>query len=163
MKTSKASRQSRIKKIEAGMSKYYGNQPAFQLAGTAYSPAALDVLLEADIAASDAVDQARAVWLKAVEVQKATRVKTNPVLRAIRNKVLGDYGDTRDAGNVLADFEFKPRSTRKATGKEVVAAAEKRDATRKARGTMGKKEKQEIKGVVTTSAAPVASLPKATP
>jgi hypothetical protein len=132
---SKATRQSRIKKIEAGMSKYYGNLATLQVAGTAYSPAALDAVLQADIAASDAADQARAVWLKAVEVQKATRAKTNPVLRAIRCKVLGDYGDSRDAGTVLADFDFKPRSTRKATGKEVVAAAEKSAATRKARGT----------------------------
>ena len=159
---SKASRQAKVQKIVAAMSKFYGTQPV-SLAGTTFSRAALQKLLQADVASSDAVDQARAVWLKAVEAQKASRTQTNPVLRAIRNKVLGDHGDSRDAGEVLAEFGIAPRSTRKATSEEQVAAAKKRTATREARHTLGSKERSKIDGTTVAVNNGAESTPAASP
>lgn len=156
-KSSKSDRQSKIRKIGAGMSKFYGNLKSFKLGGTTFTPAELAQLLESDIAACDAADQARAAWLKAVEAQKAANAETNPVLRAIRNKVLGDHGDTRDAGELLAVFGFSPRTTRKRTGAENVEAANKREATRKARHTLGKKQREQIRA--TTDGSSVATPP----
>jgi hypothetical protein len=128
------------------MSKYYGSQPSIQLAGNDFTMAALRKLFNADIAASDAVDEAKALWLKAAQAQTASRKKTNPVLTAIHRMVLSQYGDTRDAGDILAAFGLAPRSTRKATGKEMVAAAEKRAATRKGRRAIGTDQQKTING-----------------
>lgn len=146
--TNKSTRQDAIRKVMAGMSKYYGNLPSVRLAGTVFTPAALLQFLQADIASSDAADQARADLLKAVEAQTATRGKTNVVLRAIKSLVFSDQGDSKDVSDVLAFFGYSPRTRKKASAEENALAAAKRNATRKARGTVGKKARGKIHGTV---------------
>jgi len=154
---SKAARQTRIQKVVAGLTKYYGNLPQVTFAGQTFAPAALLQFLQGDIAASDAVDQARASLTQLVQTERGIQAKTNPVLVAIRSAVLGQFGNTKDAAEVLAVFGYSPRSTRKPRAVELVAKAEKAEATRKARGTTGKKAKAKIKG------APNQSAPVTTP
>jgi len=166
-KQSKATRQDRIRKVMAGMSKFYGNQRTVRLAGTTYKPADLQKLLQADITSSDAADQAKAAWLKAVNAQMKTRGTTDPVLRAIRHLVLGDHGDSKEAVDVLAAFGWSPRKPQKASGDEMVAKANKARATRQARGTKGSRQKKEIKGspaeTVAVTATPEAPAAPTTP
>ena len=148
---SKTDRQATIRKVLAGIDQYYANLPQLRLAGTVYTIAALKQFLNGDIAASDLTDQARANLSKAAAAQKATRASTNPVLRAIRNLVLADYGDSLTASDVLAVFGYSPRKPRKAKGTEMAATAAKAAATREARGTKGKKQKKSITGTTAKS------------
>ncbi|HEY8039212.1 MAG TPA: hypothetical protein VIF15_05430, partial [Polyangiaceae bacterium] len=69
-----------------------------------------------------------------------------PVLRYLKTFVVTQFGDTQDSGPKLEIFGFTPRKARTTTVKTKAAAAEKVVATRKARNTMGPKQKAKIKG-----------------
>jgi protein-disulfide isomerase-like protein with CxxC motif len=157
----KTLRQDAIRKVMAGMTKHYGDQQVIRLAGHDFDPAALQAFLEAAIASSDATVQARAAWAKAVDAERANRAETSKVLGAIRHLVLGNHGDSMAVSEELAAFGFAPRSPRKVTSAENVDAAAKRKATRKARGTLGKKARLKIHGAPELAPAPPA--PQADP
>ena len=59
-----------------------------------------------------------------------------------------------EKSRIYGEFGFRPRKKWKTTVKAQRAANEKRAATRKARGTMGKRQRRAIRGVV---AAPTAA------
>jgi hypothetical protein len=147
-KTSKASRQDAIRKVLAGWTKYFGNVAQVVLAGTDFTPASLQQFLLADIATSDAADQQKGAWMKSVQLERASRTNTDPVLRAIRSLVLSQYGDTKQANDVFAVFGYSPRTRRKAKTADKAKAAEKAVATREARGVTGKRKRAGIKGNV---------------
>jgi hypothetical protein len=92
-----------------------------------------------------------------------------PVVQAYRSWVVATYGN---APSTLADYDVTPRKVpTPLTAEQQVAKAQKAAATRKARNTMGSKQKKSVKGTVpaavpttssTTSqpaASPVASAP----
>ena len=71
---------------------------------------------------------------------------------------------TFSSASVLADFGLVPEKARTPLTVEQKAAAKaKRDATRKARGTMGKKQKLEVVGNVTGVAITPITAPAAQP
>jgi hypothetical protein len=143
---SKASRANAIRKVIAGWDTYFGNVPDVVLAGTTFTAASLRRFLEADIATSDAADRARATWEKLVELERQSRARTNPVLRAIEQLVVSHAGDSKQAAVMFAAFGYKVRSRRKAKAAEKAEAAAKALATRKARGVVGKRKRAKIKG-----------------
>ncbi len=145
---SKTTRADAIRKVKAGLSKYYASTPLV-LAGTSYKPAALQTFLQADVDANDASTAARANWLNTVKVAKSTDAETDPVLRAVKAQVEAQYGEAPNADSVFADFGWAPRKKPTKTVQQKTAAVAQTQATRKARGTMGPKAKAKIKGVVT--------------
>src|SRR5271155_3324604 len=78
---SKMSRQDRIRKVLAGAQKHFPAPTTITLAGAPYTTAQLADLGQKDIAASDAATQARATWLKAVQVQDTSHAQVDPVFR----------------------------------------------------------------------------------
>ena len=144
---SKTDRADKIRKIQAGLQKYFGNVN-LTLLGTSYTPAALQAFLQADVASNDASTLANAAWLKTVKDARDTDAKTNPVLRAIRAQVMAVYGEDQNVANILAEFGFAPRKKVVLTAEQKAEKAAKLRATRAARGTKGSRQKAKIHGTV---------------
>jgi hypothetical protein len=158
---SKTDRADKIRKIQAGLQKYFGNVN-LTLLGTSYTPAALQAFLQADVASNDASTLAHAAWLKTVEDARATDAKTDPVLRAIRAQVLAVYGEDPNVADILAAFGLAPRKKVVLTAQQKADKAAKLRATRAARGTKGSKQKARIHGTVPAGSASSASPTGAT-
>jgi hypothetical protein len=149
----RTTRADRIRKIKAGLQKYYASTPLV-LAGTSYQPAALQAFLQTDVDANDAATTAKASWLQAAKDAKSTDQATDPVLTAIHSQVEAQYGGAPNAETVRADFGYARKTRQPLTAEQKAAAAAKRKATREARHTMGPKEKSKIHGTVVTSSSP---------
>jgi hypothetical protein len=130
-----------------GVDKYFSSNRSILLAGTDITPAALKAVFQDDIDATNALDAAEAQAKQRRATQRAARKKASATRRDLKAYILGNYGPT--AVQMLDDFGFtapKPRGVRKvATKAQAVAQAE---ATRKARHTMGKKQRAKVKGKV---------------
>jgi hypothetical protein len=142
---SKKTRNDRLRLIASGAQKHFPNA-SLTLAGQTLTTSALEQLLQQDIAATDAADKAHAAWLTAVQAQNASHRALAPVLRALNSYVLAQFGDSVDVGTVLADFGYSPRKVTKVPVDTKAAAAAKAVATRKARHTMGAKQKKAVHG-----------------
>jgi len=163
----KVTRQVRIGQVIAGIEKYFMSLPAINLGGTSYTPAALVEKLQEGLSAIKQTSTAKAAWLAEVQTERDTLDELRPLLRYIKASVVAQFGDTQDSSQKLEDFGFTPRKARSKNVAVKTEAADKGRATRKARGTMGKKEKSKIKGTVapqpptggpaTTGPAPTAS------
>lgn len=148
---SKTNRAEMIRKVMAGLAKYYG-KGTLLLAGTSYTPAALQKLLQSDIDANDGSTQARAAWLEAVKEARATDATTDTVLEAIEATVKGQYAKASNADTVLADFGYPaPKKVVKTVAVKAAALA-KTEATRAARHTMGKRQKAKVVGILPAAA-----------
>ncbi len=127
---------------------------AIPVGGTTYTPTALMALIQSRIDATNEVVTAKAAWLNASKTYKAIDAQVALVIRELRNVVIGYFGA---ASPKLADFGFAAPKRTPLTPAKKAAAALKRAATRKARGTMGKKQKLAITGA--TASAPAAPAP----
>ncbi|MGH7269450.1 MAG: hypothetical protein ACREJ3_03385, partial [Polyangiaceae bacterium] len=127
------------------------NVPSLQIMGKAYTMAEAIQLIQSRIDAVNAAGSAKANWHNAAATYKALSAQATEVVRGLRLYALNAFG--RDSP-VLADFGFAPPKKATLTPEQEVAKASKARATRKARGTMGKRQKAKIKGeVVVTSPA----------
>jgi hypothetical protein len=141
--------------VIVGVQKHLLNVPSLPVAGSTYTPADLVKLVQSRIDSAGVVAAANANRHATVVAHDALGTKLTPILRGLRQYVLNVFGETSP---VLADFGFTPPKTATRTPEEKAAAAAKALATRKARGTMGSKQKKAVKGTT----APVAP-PPATP
>jgi hypothetical protein len=148
----KSSRADRLRKVQAGLKKYYTNVN-LTLAGTSYTPSALQDILQADVAADDASTMAREKWLTAVKAAQDVHLRTNPVVRAIAAQVRAQHGETQASGDILAEFGFAPRKVAPRTVDDKASAVAQLRATREARGTKGKRQKAKVKGQVPATGA----------
>jgi len=160
----KTTRADAIRKVCAGLAKYYGKGTLI-LAGISFTPAALQKLLQGDIDANDASTQARAQWLNTVKVARSTDSTTDPVLRAVRAAVTSQYAEATNASTVLVDFGYTPRKQVVKTVATKATAVAKSTATREARHTMGPRQKAKVVGVLPAAGAPgtTASVPTSPP
>lgn len=147
--------------VLVGIQKHLLNVPSLPLAGSAITPADLVKLVQSRIDSAGVVAAASATWHSTVTAHKALNAKLTPVVRGLRQYVLNVFGETSP---VLADFGFTAPKTVTRTPEQKAAAAAKAKATRKARGTLGKKQKKGVTGTVPTTAPtppPTASPPAA--
>jgi hypothetical protein len=95
---------------------------------------------------AQAVITARTALHEAVLASDSVYAQTEPFVQSVRQSVRAMYGTSP---TILADFGENPRkvATPLTPAQKVIAAA-KRAATRKARGTIGKKAKAEIVGAL---------------
>jgi hypothetical protein len=116
--------------------------------------------IQSVIDALNAVEPARAAWVKAAADAKSAKASIVPIMLALRAYIQGVYGTS---STVYGEFGFAPRKQGKPTAATIAVRVLKNLATRKARMTMGKNQKQQIKGVVTSSdvaaAMPAAPAP----
>jgi hypothetical protein len=146
--------------VIVGIKKDLQNVSSVPIGGSTFTLATIETLLQSRIDAANAVDVARAKWLEATATYQALNAQVTPVVRGLRRFVIDAFGENSP---VLADFGFSPPKKAVLTPEQNVAKALKAAATRKARGTMGKKEKLKIKGTVATTAPETPASPVPSP
>jgi hypothetical protein len=123
------------------------------LAGKLYTQSEAADLVQSRIDAGNALQKAKAEWIAAIGAFEAIDAHVGTALRDLRNVVIGYCGEDSPK---MADFRFAPRKRRVFTQEQITAIVLKRNATRKRNGTMGRKQKKAIKGVVPVVAAAAA-------
>jgi hypothetical protein len=139
----------------AGVQKFLASYPSLPVDGQMMTLTGIVQLLQDRINASQAAQAAEAAHVAAVKAESDVRAKTAASQSSLRQIVQGMFSGSPDN---LAVFGLKPRKASSETATTRAAAAVKAKATRKARGTMGPKEKLKITGT-STPATPTA--PKA--
>jgi hypothetical protein len=117
--------------------------------------------LQAQIAALQASTAAHTAWIQAVAKERATEKSSSaPLLAALRHYVAAVFGVGSDEYLAFGFQPPKPRGVKSPQAK--VISAVKSRATRKARNTMGSKQRLGVTGAVPSAITlPVASAPVA--
>jgi hypothetical protein len=143
-----------------GVTEYLPNR-TLVLNGQTVTSEAVVGLLQEQIDAIQASAAAHTAWLQAVAKERATTKTIGaPLLAALRYYIAAMFGITSD--EYLA-FGFQPPKPRATSPTAKVVGAVKMRATRKARNTMGSKQRLAVIGTVpsaitlSVSAAPVAA------
>jgi lysozyme family protein len=141
----RATTQAHDAQVIAGIKKDLQNVSSLPLAGSTYTLAALEQVLQGRIDAANAAAAARANWLHASATYEALDTQATQIVRGLRQYVMNAFGESSP---LLADFGFTPPKKPVLTPEALTARSAKAAATRKARGTLGKKAKAAIKGNV---------------
>jgi hypothetical protein len=157
----RANQQDRNRKMIAATQKYLMKLTAIVVAGVTYTPDQIVARLQQEIATADAATQARATFLTAAAAVQAQRVAMKPFLSGFRAFLENMFTDP----STITEFGFSPRKTKQSDTVTKAMAADKRLATRKARHTMGKNQKKDVKGTIApvVTSAPSAVSPPAAP
>lgn len=150
IKKTRIEKQATDQQVVEGIQKDLQTTTAFILGGTSYTAATLVTFILSHIAAANAVLTTKAAWQNAIKTYKGLDTQATVVLRDLKNLVIATFGSTSPK---LADFGYAPRKVTVLTPAQKAAAAEKRAATRKARGTLGPKKKLAITGATAAAAA----------
>ncbi|HEY4015864.1 MAG TPA: hypothetical protein VGM06_21135 [Polyangiaceae bacterium] len=129
----------------AGLQKHFANTATLSFGGATHAPADIQTALSNRAAATAATAAATTTFHDAVAAEQEVRSSTQKLVADFRAFALATFGDDLEA---LSDFGLKPRKKAVRAPETQVAAAQKALATRKARGTKGKKQKAAIKGTV---------------
>jgi hypothetical protein len=152
----KAAQQELNRQASAGAKKHL--KGTVQLGGKSYKVSDIEATLEAPTAAADATAKAKAAYRAAVAEERMKRVGARTLWLALQSYVVGMNGET---STVVADFGFVPKQQPPKPVEVKAEAVVKMRATRKARGTLGKKQKAKIKGTVEVDATEYAALTSA--
>ena len=156
MATNRLMTQARDAQVIVGIHAHLQNVPSLPLAGTTYTMTELATQVQGRTDLANTVAAARALWLDVTAQYHALNGKLTPVVRGLRQYVINAFGEDSP---VLADFGFAPTKKTSLTPAQLVARGQKAAATRKARGTLGPKQKKAIKGTVEV---PVSQAPSTT-
>lgn len=140
--------------VIAGIKQDLQSLSSFPLGGTTFTPTSLVAFIQSRIDAANAVAVAKANWLNAVKTYDAINAQATVVVRELKAMVIATYGS---GSQKLADFGFNAVVRTPLTPAQKVERAAKAAATRKARGTMGAKQKKAITGATAAAASPPAS------
>jgi hypothetical protein len=139
-------------KMAEGITKHFNKKASFTLSGETYTSDELLSLLQARTDTAHAVQAARTAWLNATAALQEQLAKTDPVFTSFRLQLLTTYSPT---ANELSDFGIAPPKARAPlTAEQQFNAVRQQHATRKARHTLGKKQRLEVKRTVTDVTAP---------
>jgi hypothetical protein len=152
----------------SGIKKHISSKTEIPVGGAMVKPATLLALFQGSLDASDNVASTRGEYRAAVAARDANEAERLVTDEALKQWVLQRFG----AGSSEAhDFGYAPRKVGKVTAATRANAVLLNQATREARGTMGKRKKLKIKGTLPVPAAPAppatpavqAALPASTP
>jgi hypothetical protein len=128
--------------LRAGLLKNHAKTDKFMVSGKEMTAAAFIAMLDGRIAAAQASDAKRREHAEAVATYHAMIGDTASDLSSLRVQLIAQLGKTAPA---LGDYGIAPRKTpQPLTVEERKKAIEKRRATRKARHTMGPKQRLEV-------------------
>ena len=130
-------------KLIDGVIKHAATIPSLVVASTTLTTGDIVALLRSRIDRSRAVDLAHASWLTAVKAERDGQAQTRDVASGLRQAIAVAFAGRADA---LADFGLAPRKPRVISPETQLVAAAKARATRQARHTMGRRQKEKIKG-----------------
>ena len=145
--------------LVSGLQSSYQPSDTFVIAGQTLSRDEVIARLNAVIALAEVTKATRQQWLSAVEAEHAGLVAARTLRECLHGIVQARLGSKSASG--LTAFGFSPAKTAKRTVTTKATAVAKTTATRAARHTMGKVQKQSITGdVVGITVTPlVASAP----
>jgi hypothetical protein len=150
--------------LVAGMLANLGDESSVSLNGGTFAIADLVTRFQGVITAAEKSKASKNQWRMDVESERLVEVSVSPLRKSMRRFLEGRYGE----GSVkLAEFGFTPRKPRVVSAATKAEAAIKAKATKKARNTVGKKQREAI--TATQPAAPAApqtpgaTLPPAAP
>jgi len=142
--------------ILAGIDKHLSGSASLLIGGQPYTPATLKAVYQAFIAAVTATAPLKGQWHQAVIAEQAALSVMQTATKGLKTYLVSNYGT--GAVSVFTDFGLSaPKPTGKTTAKTKADAVELRLQTRKARHTMGKKQKADIHG--SEVAADTATVP----
>jgi len=147
MSKGKNSRAASVKQLIAGAKKHYPDASAkLTVGGAAFTVSSLTQFMQDFVDKREAVEVSRAAMRAKVEAERTQAPSELAVIRAFVKVVRGTFGNAAD---VLADFGLVPAKVHTPmTAEDKAVAVAKRKATRKARKTMGKVQKKEVRGAV---------------
>jgi hypothetical protein len=158
--TNKGTTAATAKQLIAGVQKHFSTASSLAFGSGTYTPAQITASLQTLVDLRSAVDDAKTTAKARIAEESAQAPPLRRQMSALSAFVRATFSESPD---VLADFGLKPRKARTPmTIEQKAGAAAKRAATRAARHTMGKRQKAEVKGTVTTivaSTTPAASSP----
>ena len=154
--------------LAAGTQKHLANVATLMFASGSFTPQQVEAQLTLLSTLRADVEAAKATVKAKLAEEQAQSAALNAFQDAFIAFVKATFGNSPA---VLADFGLSPKKVATPlTVAQMAAAKAKRDATRKARGTMGSKQKKSVKGDVTgvtitptTAAAHSASSDVTTP
>jgi hypothetical protein len=155
----KSNRSDRNRKMIAGVQKHYAKGPPLLIDGSSYAAADLEKALQGSIDAADLTASTAAAFHQAVAAEKAVNTKGDGLYSALRALLITQY---RSQPAVLADYGITLLTKQVPDASTVATAVAKRAATRVARHTVGKRQKQAVTGTVPVT-APAASATAAQP
>ena len=143
--------QTRASRAIAGIQKNLSTVASIGLAGVTFTPTSLVALLTAYANLVTALIAVHAQLHDTVFQERTQRKEVQSVLLALQSFVANMFGPR---STTLADFGFTPRKVGVESAATRHQAVLKAQATRKARGTMGSKQKLAITGASTASPTP---------
>src|SRR5262249_16347650 len=146
-------------KLAAGIAKFVDPAQTFVIAGKTYTIAQVLAALQERIDKAKSVPVAKATWLALLRALQAEYDQSKPFVAAIRQAMRIMFAASPDA---LTEMGVGPRKTRRilpVTDKAL--AIQKSKATRVARHTMGKRQREAITG--SPSAPEPAPMPNPQP
>jgi hypothetical protein len=146
-------KQGKDQQILAGIQQDLQGLASIPLGGTIFTPASLEAFFQQRIQSANAVVTAKAAWLDAIQAYLDLDRKAAIIIRDLRNVVIAAFGEDSEK---LAHFGFAPTKKPQFTEEQKAAIAKKRTATRKARKTMGKRQKANVTGANTPAPTPPA-------
>jgi len=151
---SRVTTQGRDKQVLHGIETELQTVATLYLGSETFTPATLADFVQNRINLANAIDTTRAAWEAALSEYDAVNKQTDLVISDLRHTVMGLYGRR---SSQLASFGFSPNRIPVLSSEQRATAAKKAKATRRARGTRGKKQKALVKGVVPMAPPPVAT------
>ncbi len=144
---SKSNRINKELQLIQGIQKHYGKTDVIVLADVKHKVSEILSVLQQRVDASKPVAPARAEWLHVVENERQVLDETHDlVVDLTKYLAVVHRGST-----ALADFGLVP-ARRALTAQETLEKVEKSRATRAARKTMGRRQKEKVKGVAPSEA-----------
>jgi hypothetical protein len=152
------------KQLIAGVNKHFPNgSQQLQVGGATFTVTGLTTLLQSVVDNREAVEVSKAASKAKVQAEAAQAPSRRALMHALETMVRSNFGNSAD---VLADFGLAPPKARTPrTAEQKAVSAAKGAATRKARGTMGKNQKKNVKGSITAKlvVTPVTTSTVSTP
>jgi hypothetical protein len=159
-RTAKKDQVTRAKQLILGTGKHYPNgAETLHVGGATFTVTELTKSMQDFVDSRAAVEGAKAALKTKIEAERTQAPSRIAVIAAFERLLRGLFGTSAD---VLADFGLAlPKARVPLTAEQKAVAAAKRDATRKARGTMGKVQRKKVKGAVTAAlvVTPVSGSP----
>ncbi len=158
MNTNKDKTINQFRQAIAGTQKHFAQAPTIALDGTPTAPKDVIAALQGAIDAIDVAAVAEKAFHDAVVAEHAALVKGRATLAALKRTVKVVLGG---AEGTQGDFGFTTRKRQVPKAATKAEAVNKRAQTRKAHGTMGKRQKAKV--TAAAPAAPAAQPPVAKP
>lgn len=151
----KVTQQAKYQKMLTAVKGMFGGKKTLTIGGEELTLEGVLGLVRNGIQLAKATEDQGTLYHSAVAAERKNTAELKPLCTAIRKYLVGIYGASSQE---LLKFGFKPTTPRKPSAKTKAQAVDKSKATREARGTKGKRQKESIQGTV-ASTVPSASPP----